>query len=78
MVQPGAGKTRQRPQIDMNVVVIVMAGNKARQHARIRRMDIAADEREANAGQRLHAELFENRNVAVTAADQDQVFDDGR
>ena len=78
MVQPGAGKTRQRPQVDMNVVVVIMASHKTRQHAGIRRVDVAADEGEANAGQRLHAELSENRDVAVTAADQDQVLDDRR
>ena len=61
----------------MRLVKFVVAGQVARQHARIGRVHVACDDREADAGQRVHAELLEHDHMTVPAADEDEVFDDG-
>src|SRR5207248_614884 len=48
MDQPRPGEARQPPQIDMAFIEAVMPGDIARQHARVRRLDITGDQRDAN------------------------------
>ena len=72
------GETRERAQIHVHIVEIVMAGDEAGQHAGIRRMHVAGDEGDAHARHRRHAETLEHGDVGVPAADQHQVLDDGR
>ena len=76
MVEPSAGESAQGRQIDMGVVEVVVARHQARQHARVGRVDVACDQRQPHAGDRVHPEPPEHRNMGVPAADQDEVFDD--
>src|SRR3546814_13548868 len=59
-----------RTQVDMRVVEAVMPGDQPRQHPGIGRMHVARDQRQAYALDRLHAEGFEDGDMAVPAADQ--------
>jgi len=61
----------------MDFVVAVMPRDIARQHAGVRRMRIAADHGQADAGQGMHAEAPEHADMAVSAADQHDVPQDG-
>ena len=71
-----AGELGQATQIDMHLVVSVMAGDVAGQHARIRRVRVAADQRQAHARNRLHAEALEHADVTVATADQNDIPQD--
>ena len=61
----------------MHLVVAVVAGNVARQHARIRGVRIAADHRQSHPGNGPHAEALEHHHMAVPAADEDDIAQDG-
>ena len=76
--EPRPAKSAERDEIDVAVVEAIMAGDQAGQHARIGRMGIAADHRDAHAVDRLHGKALDHRDVAVTAAQQNQILDDGR
>ncbi len=52
----------------MRLIDSVMTGDQARQHAGVRRLDITADQSQAGARQRTHAERPQYGNVAVAAA----------
>ena len=56
MKEPRIGKACQGPEIDMGLVKTVMTGNETRQHARIGRVDIAADQGQADARNGFHPE----------------------
>lgn len=60
----------------MRFVEGVVTRNQPGQHAGIRCMYVAADQREANAGDRLHAEGFEHAHMTVAAADEHKVLED--
>ena len=77
MVEPGAGEPAQRREIDVDVVKVVVTRHQSGQHAGVGRMDIACDQRQPHAGDRVHPEPLEHRNVGVPAAYQDEVLDDG-
>ena len=77
MVEPGAGKAAERAEIDMRLIERVVSGDQARQHAGIGRIDIAANEGEANPRHRPHAETPQDRDMAVPATDQHEVLDNG-
>ena len=64
-------------EIDVDVVVGVVSCNVAREHARVGRLDVAADEGDPDPGHRLHPESLEHDDVAVPAADQHEILDDG-
>ena len=70
------GKLREAAQIDMHLVVAVVAGDVTRQHARVGRMRIAANDGETHARHRLHAETFDDTDVAMAAADKHDVAQD--
>ena len=76
--QAGRGEDRQLAQVDMRFVVRVVPGDEARQHPGVGRMDIAADQGQLDAGNRLHAEALEDGDVAMPPADQHKVLDDRR
>ena len=78
VVQSGTGKPRQGTQVDMDVVISVVPGNEARQHTRVWRMRVAADQRQADARQRLHAEPLEDGDVTVSTSYEHKLFDHGR
>ena len=46
------------------------------QHAGIGRMQVACDQGEAQAGQRVHGKIFQHGQMAVAATDENKVFDD--
>ena len=69
-------KTAQRCQIDVSFVVCVVSRDEARQHAGVRRMGIRRYERQLHARDRSHAKPFENGDMGVPAANEDDVLDD--
>ncbi len=72
----GAGEPGQATQVDVHLVVAVMAGDVARQHSRIRGVGVGADHRQADAGLRPHGKAPEHHDVAVSAADEDDIAED--
>ena len=78
VVQAGAGEPCQRPQIDVRVVESIVPGNQARQHAGVRRVDVARDHGHTQAGDGVHPEQLQHDRVTVPAADQDEVLQHGR
>ena len=76
--QAGPGKPRQRLQVDMRVVEAVVPGNQPRQHAGVRRMDVAGHDGHAEARNGIHAQHPEHDGVTVPAAQQDEVLEHGR
>ena len=72
----GPGEASQYLQVDVGIVVGVVARDDAGQHARIGCLDVAGDQRDADPGNRRHAESPQHGHVAVTAAEQHQVFHD--
>ena len=76
MEKTRAGKSRQRPKIYMCVVKFIMPGNIPGQHARIRSVRIATDKCQAQPRYRLHAELLEDSDMAVSSAYEDKIFND--
>ena len=75
LVEARAGKARQRAGVDMRFVEAVVTGDQSRQHAGIRRVHLAADQGEAHARDRLHAEHAQHRDVGMAGADQHHVLD---
>ena len=74
--EAGTGEACQRHQVDMPLIGRVVTGDQARQHPGVGGLDIAADECQPDTGYGPHAERLEYGDVAVTAAQQDQVLDD--
>jgi hypothetical protein len=70
-----ADKANIRPltkfsEIDVTVIKVVMTGNQARQHARVRGISIFTDQGNSDARQWFHAQFFKNCNMAMATADQ--------
>ena len=76
--QARAGPGRQPGEIDVTVVEGVMAGDEARDHAGVGRLDVPADQGQAHAGHRLHAEAFQDVDMGMAAANQHEVLEEGR
>ena len=76
VVEPCTGETRQRPQVDMAVVVAVVTGDQARKHAGVWRVDIASDQGQADTRQRIHTKAAQYCNVRMATTDQDHILDD--
>ena len=57
-------------QINMQLLVRVLSRTVPRQHARVRRLKRACDERQVNVGHRMDAEELEDGNVGVAATDE--------
>ncbi len=74
--QPRAGKPRQPAEVDVAFVEIVMAGDPARQHARIGGLDIAGDQGHAHPGHRPHAKAFQHMDMGMPAADEHEILGD--
>ena len=72
--QPRAGEARQPAEVDMALVEIVVAGDPARQHARIRGLDIAGDQRHPHARHRPHAKALQHMDMGMAAADEHQIL----
>ena len=69
-------KAGQRAQIDVHIVMAVVACNVAGQHARVGRVAVAADQRQAHTRHGLHAPHLEHDSMAVAAADQHNIAQD--
>ncbi len=77
MNKPRAGRCGKANQIDMGLLRRVKTGNHARQHAGIRRRQIARDQGHADAGQRPHGKIRQYVNVRVAAADDNDILRHG-
>src|SRR6266436_9668144 len=62
----------------MDIVIRIVPGQKAWQHARVGRVHFATDHRQAHSGHGVHAKLLEYGDMAMPAANEDQIFDNGR
>ena len=71
------GKHAQAHQVEVYFIKAVVAGHIAGQHARIRRVRVGANQRDAQARDGLHGQGFEHAYVAVAATHQDEVAQDG-
>src|SRR6516162_7491543 len=74
--QPRPGKAREPAEIDVALLKGVMPGDTARQHARIGRLDVAADQRDPHARHRPHAKGLQHMDMGMPAADEDEVLSD--
>ena len=73
--QPGPGEARQRPQIDVQLFGPVAPGDIGGQGAGVGNENLAADQGDHQPRHRPHAEPAQHRQVAVPAANQQQMFD---
>jgi hypothetical protein len=69
-----ARKARQRLKVDVRLVSRVMTCDQPGQHARVRRLHHARDQRHADTREWLHAKAFEDGHVAVTAPKEHQIL----
>ena len=75
VVEARVGKAAERTRIDVRFIGRVAPGDHPGQHARVGRVNLPGDQREAHAGHRVHAEHAQNADVGVAGADQDHVLD---
>ena len=75
--EPCSGEARQRTRIDVHLVGSVMTGDVAWQHARVGRVDLARDQRQADTGQRLHAEAPQHGDMRVARTHKHHVLHHG-
>ena len=74
--QPRAGKAREPAEIDVAFLKGVMPGDIAGQHARIGRLDIAADQRDPHPRHRPHAKALQHMDMGMAAADENEILSD--
>ena len=60
----------------MTLLVRVLPGDISGKHTAVRRHHVFRDERDSHARFWVHGEIFQNEDVRVSAADQDDVSDD--
>jgi hypothetical protein len=72
MDQPRAGRTDKTGEVDVAFGARVHPGDETGQHARIRRLEVARDERQPNARHRLEPKALEHIDMRVPAADEDE------
>ena len=77
-IELGVCKPAELPEIDVGFFMRVMAGNEAGEHAGVGSRVIFGNEGQAHPGKRIHAEHFQDRDVRVPAAEEDEVFAHGR
>ena len=65
-------------EVDVHRRVVVVAGDESRQHPRVRRQPVRADEHQLDAGQRRAAEPAQHLDVRVAAADEDEALQRAR
>jgi hypothetical protein len=71
-------KATQLSQVDVRLIVCVMAGDEAGEHARVRGDVVFGNESDAHARDGVHAEHFQHRDVRMAATKQDEFFGYGR
>src|SRR5271166_1075335 len=74
--QPRSGKPREPTEIDVALLKGVMPRDIARQHARIGRLDVAADQGDAHTGHRPHAKTLQHADMSMAAADENEILSD--
>ena len=74
MDEPGVGEAREAHQVDMAFLEPVEPGDIARQHAGIRRFQIAPDQRQADARLGPHAEALQHMHMGMAAANQHEIL----
>jgi hypothetical protein len=75
MNQPRRRRKRQRPEIDMSLIVAVVSGNVAGQHARVGGVRFPCNHADADTRQWTHGERAQHLHVGVATANQQQVSD---
>ena len=73
--QARAGPRRHARKVDVAFVEGIVAGDEARDHAGVGGLDVAPDQRQADAGHRLHAEALQHMDVGMAAADQHEILE---
>ena len=76
VVETGLSEAGERPRVDVRLVVIIKAGDHARQHAGIGRIHLPGDEGEAHSGHRVHAEHAQYADMRMSRADENDVLQD--
>jgi hypothetical protein len=74
VLEAGSGEIREWTEIDMRFIERVVAGDQAGQHAGIGGVYVARDQRQSHPGFGLHAKALQYFDVAVTAADEHEIF----
>ena len=64
-------ETRQLPQVDVTLVVLVMPSDEAGKHPGVRRLDIAGDECQSYAWDGPHAEALQDMDMGMPGAYED-------
>ena len=76
VIEASLSEAGERPGVDVCLVVIIKAGDHARQHAGIGRIHLAGDEGEAHTGHRVHAEHAQYADMGMSRADEHDVLQD--
>ena len=77
LIKPRPREPGERTGIDMRVIESVVTGNQSGQHPGIGRVHLAADQGEAHARNRLHAEHAQHRHVRVAGAEEHDILEYG-
>src|SRR6056297_1998150 len=64
-IEAGTGEFSKAAQINMNLIIAVVPGHVAGQHAGIRCVSVTTDKSEANTRHGIHGKALENPNVTV-------------
>ena len=76
VIEARVRESGQGSQIDVDLVVRVVPRDVTREHSRVGRFHVAANERDPDPRHRLHSEALEHDDVAVPAADEHEILDD--
>ena len=71
-----SGECAQGSQIDVTLVPGVVSGDVPREHSAIRSVNLLRHEGDAHARQFVHPEHLQDVDVAMTAADENEILDD--
>jgi len=74
--QPRTGKAREPAEIDVAFLKAVMPGDVARQHPRVGRLDVAADQCDPHTRHRPHAKALQHADMGMAAADENEILSD--
>ena len=74
--QPCACPGGQPSEIDVALVEGIVASDEARNHARVGRLYVPADQRQPHARHRLHTEALQDMDMGVAAANQHEILEE--
>ena len=78
VIEPGRSEPTQRGQVDVDIVEPVVSRDQSGQHARIGRVNVTGDHRDAEAGHTVHAKTLQDDDVAVPTADEHEILEHRR